>query len=515
MIKGEKFAKVALFALIGMVVLDRALLLWRMSSKWIDDDQAIMWLAGHELLHGRLHQPHFFGQAYNTVFEGWLAAPMVLLGIPYEYAVPLVTILFAIFPFLVFSILGLRRGNSAGAILCLTYLLTLPLEYAFIASMPRGFMTGIAFASAAAALLLFFEPVFWRICAGFFLIFFSFSVNPSAALLGTPVALTFVPKIMKSVKMCAAAGAGLIAGGVVHLLARLFYVYHPDYNGYRLRGLSWQISSFYEGIMKSRAFFDAFSPIGLPGLLLIVAVVSLVAMHKRAWAGFSILLTGSVISLVSLGLVKVLDGSDYIFYPYLRPFLAVPVLVGLALSLIPFGESRKSFALALVLVSAIACTWRQLEMDSLSGSIRHTPPRSVRVMPVAQLKIECARLRELGQQYQAEVVVVAEGARGKIMNYACPALEPLLPPTLLPRSERRRWRMVEELASTRSRILFYDVRGGFEQRAADAALDAKKVLESPASYIIIGAPVEVVTLSRRLLPRQGKKKLRSNPGDQV
>src|SRR5579862_4201401 len=48
-----------------LLLYDRYVLCKQYLFRYTDEDQTIMWYAAHELLHGRLHEPCFFGQDYN------------------------------------------------------------------------------------------------------------------------------------------------------------------------------------------------------------------------------------------------------------------------------------------------------------------------------------------------------------------------------------------------------------------------------------------------------------------
>ena len=69
--------------LAGLVAVDFVRVLARFSWVYTDFDQALQWTAAYELLGGSLHEPRFYGQAYNSMVEGWTAAPLVALGLPY------------------------------------------------------------------------------------------------------------------------------------------------------------------------------------------------------------------------------------------------------------------------------------------------------------------------------------------------------------------------------------------------------------------------------------------------
>ena len=101
----------ALLTILGFLIFDRMRLFQEFLTKFIDEDQGIEWYAAREFLRGHFHEPCFFGQSYNSNVEGWLAAPFVAAGMSYSYAVPLVTVLLSVLPF-VLTVSGSRGGNA-------------------------------------------------------------------------------------------------------------------------------------------------------------------------------------------------------------------------------------------------------------------------------------------------------------------------------------------------------------------------------------------------------------------
>ncbi len=83
--------------------------------KYTDEDQAIMWGAAHDLLEGKVHEPCFWGQDYNSCLEGFVAAPMIAMGVEYNVAVPLATVMLGLLPFVLLALVAWWRGHTAGS----------------------------------------------------------------------------------------------------------------------------------------------------------------------------------------------------------------------------------------------------------------------------------------------------------------------------------------------------------------------------------------------------------------
>ncbi|HVX84632.1 MAG TPA: hypothetical protein VH253_07435 [Phycisphaerae bacterium] len=157
-------------ALLALLIADRWRLCEQFLFKWTDEDQAIMWYGAWELMHGRIPEPCFFGQAYNSVLEGWLAVPLIWCGVSYAVAVPLVTVVLGLLPFLLLAYAAWRRRQSVVAGLALAVPLVLPTRYAMMTGMPRGFVTGVAVGAVSAMLLLppavRRERMWWQVVGG-------------------------------------------------------------------------------------------------------------------------------------------------------------------------------------------------------------------------------------------------------------------------------------------------------------------------------------------------------------
>lgn len=124
-------------------------ILKKFGFKYTDSDQSIMWLGTKNYSQGLFHEPRFYGQAYNSMLESLLAVPLFKLGLPLHIALPTITTLLTLFPFFVISILTYLKRSKVTGILILTIPLLLPIEYDFMTSISRGFVTGLAITSIA------------------------------------------------------------------------------------------------------------------------------------------------------------------------------------------------------------------------------------------------------------------------------------------------------------------------------------------------------------------------------
>ena len=108
----EQLAWISLLLCLCLLVADRWLILHQFGFRYVDDDQAIMWNGAEEMAHGRFHEPCFYGQRYNTMLEGLVAVPLLWSGVEHEVALPLMTGVLALLPFMICSGTGPQAGTG-------------------------------------------------------------------------------------------------------------------------------------------------------------------------------------------------------------------------------------------------------------------------------------------------------------------------------------------------------------------------------------------------------------------
>src|ERR1035437_9167200 len=148
-----KYLRVFFYSFLILAFADKLYMLIHYGFKFTDDDQMVLCLAAKDMLHGHFYQPCFYGQAYNPLIESFLAVPFLALKIPVYMALPLVTGLLGLFPFILFAFL-LRKNFPLASMFSLALPVALPWFYSALAIMPRGFVTGIAIASVPCVMLL-------------------------------------------------------------------------------------------------------------------------------------------------------------------------------------------------------------------------------------------------------------------------------------------------------------------------------------------------------------------------
>ena len=137
-----------LIALLLIVFIYRGFLLVRYCTVYVDDDQALMWNGAAAMAHLCFPEPCFWGQAYGSMFEAMVAAPLYWLRIPMNVLLPLATMITSFFPCLFIILKLYKRGHVAAAFIGVLFYMLMSWEWDILTSIPRGFISGIPLMSS-------------------------------------------------------------------------------------------------------------------------------------------------------------------------------------------------------------------------------------------------------------------------------------------------------------------------------------------------------------------------------
>ena len=130
-----------------------------------DQDQTILWYAGRELLRGRVYEPNFFGQRYNTTFEAIPGALLHTAGLSWGTALPLATTLLVTLAWVLLAATAYRLGQPLAALLALAAPLLMRVQYVLLFDAPRGVLAGDCAAALAMAIGLAARRYQIRLCS--------------------------------------------------------------------------------------------------------------------------------------------------------------------------------------------------------------------------------------------------------------------------------------------------------------------------------------------------------------
>lgn len=453
--KSKSKIELGLFLLIlGAIIGLRYYTLVLFGFQYSDSDQAIMWNALTDFANGQFHEPRFYGQSYNTMLEAFFAVPLYKLGIAPYKAVTIITTFLSLFPFGLIAFFTFKKRNTALSMAILSIPLLLPIEYHLITTLSRGFVTGL-FVASFGSISLFYPRNKWAFfCTGFVSVV-GCSITANSALFALPILLCLFLFNLKNKRFYTYAGIGLLLGGVLHFWINYFYVIHPNYNLHQYQ-LDYSFDLLINSLSNLDDFYNYVSPIFWhQGFIwtLIFLVTGVVFLKNKKWQYGLVLITIPILLILSLGISKVHDGTNSIFFSSSRMYLSLPILVAFSLSF--FKNLRVPYFYFIIPFGLLSYNIANLKTE-INKHTRNHRDHIVTVAKVDHVLKTCDELNKICAQYEIELVVVINNPMYDFINYGCPACEKDFPKTLRPSYERRTWRLIEEEKMIRKNILLID-----------------------------------------------------------
>lgn len=447
-----------------LVVADRMELLEVFGYRYTGNDDTVFWQAAEDYSKGVFHEPYFYGQNYNYMLEALVAVPLLWVGLPHAVALPFVTSLLALLPFIGSSFLFRGRGQPLAGALCLLVPLALPVEHGLMTCMSRGFVGGVAVS-------VFLLPVFLggtdiRSFIRFGAVgSLAFILNPNVMPLLVMVGFYLVIMDWRQWKGYIAVGLLALPFLYVDSLAKGFYADRPLYNVHGMIDLEFSMSGMFEALNDLDRYFMHLGPVlWTNGWLWVLGMLGLAAFlwkRDRVWSYVLIL---SVVALfLFLGVNKVRDGWQTIFHSRERMFLAFPVMIAWAIA-VPLSKGHVVLRIAPGALVAIALGVFAMKQATIrpivslhTSQVDHGP---VAILPLSQLEQECDEMASWARVCDADVVVLVPNWRYtptkmSIRTYACPLLRPGMPDTFLPVGDRRTWMYVRSTTEMIRNVLVH------------------------------------------------------------
>ena len=506
-----------LVVLAGLILVDRGILCWRFLFQYFDQDQALIWYAARELMRGYFHEPCFYGQTYNSCVEGYLAIPLLWMGVPFHVAVPGVTVVLGLLPFWVMAWFAWRRGQVVVAAGALLVPLILPVRYGIVTGFPRGFVTGDALAIVpamlAAGLAIGGRGEKWRYFGIAFLAGVALMLNPGCALLLLAVAIYCVARFAGRWRFWVFTPLGLLAMTPYPLLVLVFYwSWHDDYRlHHRDMVFPWGIEYFQRAVGWAPLAFGDVVPmwVGQAGavdfLLLTFGVVCVVLLARLRFGLVAGLLASVVLTVGSLAYSRLQLSYPSVFLSFSRHFLALPILmVWLLYAAGPMRRARwvsarvarrwtRGVVAGMVVMGVAAVVEKYRSMPGeIEAALQSTGPMEVMAVGEAQkyaAAIDAAALRE-----HADMVLLGN-YNDKQWAYCLPLWTRC--ETLYPIWDRRTWRFHEENRPRHDRILLIDLQF-YVMAVARGYGHPVMVSREPAIYAVDTGGRPVVAICKEL-----------------
>ena len=322
------YLKAFIFILLAYTIIEKIMLYAKFGSFYTDEDQCILWLAADELMHGHFREPCFFGQAYNSCLEGWLAIPFLLMGLDYHQAIPLTTLLMSTLPFLLLAHFYYNKKEYFTTIVIFFCLLIFSLDYKLISALPRGFITGIFCFGIGYYLLLRKNEYSFL----FFVFFTSFGIafNEMSVFLVFPVLLIYFKENYKSKYFYTQGTLGIIPALIYKAYSYYFYnVSNPKYNYFVKPKFEWEFKFLKNAIAHlDDWFFHDFIII-----FTLITLLILVLFYKKQYFKSLIFFITFIAIILTLGLERTQEGVDSIMFNKSRLFVFIPLLFSVLFSI--------------------------------------------------------------------------------------------------------------------------------------------------------------------------------------
>lgn len=475
----KKIIEIGIFSLILLsIIYLRYNILFNFGFEYCDSDQAIMWNALSNYSEGEFYEPRFYGQAYNTMLEALFAVPFYKLGLPAFKATPLITTILSLFPYFLISFLAFKKKSVYTSLVILSLPLLLPIEYHLITTIPRGFVTGIFISSFCTLPLFYLQKRQAFLMAGICSIV-AYSVNANSVLISIPCILYVFLYNIKNIHFYIYSSIGLLVGIGIHLWINYFYIANPFYNLHKY-DLDYSFKLLVSSLSNLDDFFNYVSPIfwnqGFIWLLLFI-FFGLYFLKKKQLKFGSFLLIIPLLVVLTLGITKVHDGNDSIFFSLSRMYLSLPILIAISISLL---KNKKSMYLYFTL-PLVAFTYNIQHLDtSINKNVSNNKNHVVSVAKVKSVINECENLNTLCILHKIDLVVIVNHYYYDFINYGCTVCSIDFPKTLRPSYERRTWRLLEDENFVYKNILFIDTKNQL-----DSTFDYVEQLEDHKDKFII------------------------------
>lgn len=456
----RKKRNLSILVLITLILLNciyRALVIYQFSYTYTDNDQIYMWGAAWDFANGQFNEPGFYGQNYNSMLEALIAAPFYKAGIGIMYILPVVTSFLTLFPYFILSIIVYIKKQKWQAYLILAIPFLLPPQYDFITSLPRGFVTGIFFATLG-SLAVFYQDkkssfFFFAFCA-----ITGYQLCPNSFLLTTVTGMILLCSNYKNKTFYIYSLLGFALGLIYPVYTITFYKLHPNYVLHPDWGFVFSKDNFLTGIRSLDLHLAYVTPLywyQSAFLLFLFALLLGIFFMQKDSIAFLALSGCLILTIGSLSLSKAYDGDETIFLSYSRLFLALPLVFGLISTRIKVNSNR----IATIIVIATGLFFFSFKTVRLEENIKYANRAGqkgggVGVFTTQLMKEQCANINKICKTHQVELVVSLSHWFG-YGSTACMTCEEGFPETIN-RHDRRTWRLLEERDMVRKTILFID-----------------------------------------------------------
>lgn len=315
------------------VMVYRGFIIKDYASKWLDEDQALMWCGTAMAARFQLAEPHFLGQAYGSMLESVAAVPLYWIGIPLQICMPIASFFLWYAPFL-YCTVKLWKKHRFTALAVQISSLACRWDYDILTNIPRSFISGFIFAFLGVVLLneadkkwkVFFAPI---LCTYAYI---NTETTIAVIALGILHAVLYnYGCIRKSWKQLF---AGSIAAEIIYIYcSQIFYRLNPEYilhsagNTFSLsKDVFMQNMDCLGELLCSFSFIET-GRMPVVFMAVLLAGISLTVLSGE-WKMLLVEICAVSGSLLFLAIPKTRDYLDSLLFSQVRMFCSICNIVG-------------------------------------------------------------------------------------------------------------------------------------------------------------------------------------------
>lgn len=456
--------KLTFYSLAILLVVIKIISLTQFGFEYTGSDDQLFWQVALDYSNGIFREPFLYGQNYNYALESFMSVPLIKTGAPVHIALPIMSTFIGVFPFFLFAVVLFKKGFTVPAMFFLCIPITMPIEYDIITCITRGFTSGIFFCSFLVFPLLSPDSKKSWVISGVF-VSVAYVFNPNSIVFSLPVCLYLLFKNYRQLSFYLILGIALIPALVIYYWSKKFYIDHPEYMVHGSWRLGYSFKRLVNAFTSLDKFFRYLTPAIWPGNWMVVVFILILGIGsiKRKWRkGLSI--TISIIFIFFLlGVNKISDDIGSIFLSSTRMFLAIPLLLGLALWWVidTFRTSKKWQMVMLVATVMVFVVKVYSYPEVIKKHTEKTNLGPIAIKNIEELKKECSEINEMANRYRADLVVFTPTEAYNICtlglyNNGCSAIQKNSFNSIMNIYERRTWVFEEEKNSARKNILLFN-----------------------------------------------------------
>lgn len=482
------------------IAFTKAWVLFTFSTVYTDNDQLILWIGARDFLQGYFPDFCFYGQAYNTMLEGYLAAPLVWSGIHYSVALPLITLGIGLIPWLIAFWFFFKHRAFEQAVWLLFFLLGFSPFLEQLSVLPRGFVTGFFACSSLLPSLFYRNDLRWFL-VGMIIAPICFWLNPNCLILIVPWLISMCFFHYKKIAFYPILLTAWIPGKVFYSHVKHYYNKHPERIEHFKVNDEWSWSNLFDFLKNLPDWFDTLTPFVWNVSLITLFILAIVigdAIMRRNHKKLVVVCGGLVFMLLCGIFTRIHDGlPETVFFHKSRMFLCFPFFMAI-ISANVFARLFKllRFWLLGVLIVSVSLSITVLKFKEISRvsafEYINSIPNMVEVFTVNELKEKVAITDSLAKVTGAEMVVLSDKECSSYsihsLAYASEFYTSPYKPFIFPARERRTDFFFRTMLLKCSKVLFLNHDETFELFEKSNPLEHERIIVKGMSFHLVSTP---------------------------